>query len=147
MITQLVYKSMATEKMPKSKLYKILFQARGNNKLADITGLLVFVDGVFLQVLEGAPDNVVKIFEKISGDTRHKDVKIIYEGIVDERTFSSWRMAYVNPSAKELATWAGLRDTTTVEATLAFLEKDPTSLSAVVRELLGAIPEGDMNSA
>ncbi len=147
MITQLVYKSTATEQMPKSKLYKILVQARGNNKLADITGLLVFVDGIFLQVLEGAPDKVVKIFEKISGDTRHKDVKIIYEGIVDERTFSSWRMAYVNPSAKELATWAGLRDTTTVEATLAFLEKDPTSLSAVVRELLGAIPEGDMNSA
>ena len=64
MLTQLVYKSVATERMPKSKLYKILVQARGNNKLAEITGLLVFVDGTFLQVLEGAPDAVAKIDRK-----------------------------------------------------------------------------------
>ena len=39
MITQLVYSSTATERMPKSKLYAILHAARTNNKLADVTGL------------------------------------------------------------------------------------------------------------
>lgn len=147
MLTQLVYKSVATERMPKSKLYKILVQARGNNKLEGITGLLVFVDGTFLQVLEGAPEAVSKILRTITADPRHKDIKVIYKASVEQRTFPSWQMAYVSPSAKELATWAGLRDTTTVQATLDFLEKEPNRISAVLLELLKAIPEGDLNSA
>lgn len=147
MLTQLVYKSVATERMPKSKLYKILVQARGNNRLAEITGLLVFVDGTFLQVLEGAPEAVAKILKKITADPRHKDIKVIYEASVEERTFPAWQMAYASPSAKELATWAGLRDTTTVQATLSFLEKEPNRVSAVLLELLKAIPESAMNSA
>jgi len=37
MLCQLVYSSVATEKMPKSKLYKILAQARSANALKDVT--------------------------------------------------------------------------------------------------------------
>jgi hypothetical protein len=146
-LTQLVYKSVATERMPKSKLYKILVQARAKNKMAGITGLLVFVDGNFLQVLEGAPEAVAKLLKTISADPRHKDVSVIFEASVEQRTFPSWQMAYVSPSARELANWAGLRDTTTVESTLAALENQPSRLSTVLRELLGAIPADDMNAA
>lgn len=145
MIKQLVYTSVATERMPKSKLYKILVQARGNNRLAGITGLLVFVDGMFLQVLEGEADSVAQILQKINADPRHKDIKVIYQGDTDQRTFSSWQMAYVNPSAKELATWAGLRDTTTLRTTLDALEKEPDRMSSVLLELLNAIPGSDLN--
>lgn len=146
MLTQLVYTSVATERMPKSKLYKILVQARGNNKLLDVTGLLVFVDGTFLQVLEGKPEVVSSLLKKITADRRHKDVKVIFETGIEQRTFASWQMAYVSPSARELATWAGLRNTTTVEATLAALEEEPSRVPAVLLELLRAIPEHDLES-
>lgn len=147
MLTQLVYRSVASEPMPKSKLYKILVQARGNNKPAGVTGLLVFVDDTFLQVLEGEPQAVAKLLKTIAADPRHKDISVLYEAEVEQRTFPSWQMAYASPSASELATWAGLRSTTTVAATLDTLKDEPSRLSGVLQELLGAIPADDMNAA
>ena len=141
MLVQLVYSSLATEPMPKSKLYKILVQARGNNKRADVTGLLVFVDGKFLQVLEGEADLVSQVLKKIAADTRHKDMKVISEKSIQQRTFASWQMAYASPSARELAAWAGLRDTTTIDGTLASLEQDPNRVSDILTKLLGAISD------
>ena len=144
MLIQSVYSSVATEPMPKSKLYKILVEARVNNKLSDVTGLLVFVDGKFLQVLEVEQDVVSSLLDKISKDRRHKDLKVVYKANIEQRTFASWQMAYVSLSPKELAAWAGLRNTTTLETTLATLESEPNRFPSVLRELLNAIPNNDL---
>ena len=141
MLFQLIYSSVATERMPKSKLYKILLAARSGNASLDVTGLLVFVNGVFLQILEGERDAVSTLMKKISSDPRHSSVKVLREMDVDQRTFSSWRMAYVTPSTEELATWAGLRSTTTLEATLEMLRSDPSRIPGVVIRLLEVIRE------
>jgi len=146
LLIQSVYSSVATEPMPKSKLYKILVQARLNNKLSDVTGLLVFVEGMFLQVLEGKPEVVSSILEKISNDRRHKDINILYKTTIEQRTFPTWQMAYLSPSPKELAAWAGLRNTTTLETTLATLEREPNRVPSVLLKLLQAIPENDLQS-
>jgi hypothetical protein len=130
--------------MPKSKLYKILVDSRVSNKLADVTGLLVYVDGNFLQVLEGEQEVVAALFEKISRDRRHKDVKVVYKASIDRRTFDAWQMAYISPSPKELAAWAGLINTTTLESTLKTLESEPNRFPSVLSKLLLAIPEKDL---
>ena len=145
-LMQLVYSSVATEPMPKSKLYKILVHARVNNKLSDVTGLLVFVEGTFLQVLEGKPEVIASILEKISDDHRHKNINILYKTNIEQRTFPSWQMAYVSPSPKELAAWTGLRNTTTLETTLATLEREPNRFQSVLLKLLQAIRENDLQS-
>lgn len=139
MLIQLIYSSVATERMPKSKLYKILLAARSGNASLDVTGLLVFVNGVFLQILEGERDVLSTLMKKISSDPRHSNVKVLREIDVDQRTFPSWRMAYVTPSTKDLASWAGLRSTTTVEATLEMLHSDPSRIPGVVIRLLEVI--------
>ena len=144
MLIQSVYTSAAIQPMPKSKLYKILADSRVSNKLADVTGLLVYVDGQFLQVLEGEQEVVAALLEKISKDRRHKDVKVVYKTGIERRTFNAWQMAYVSPSPKELATWAGLSNTTTLEATLKTLESEPNRFPAVLSKLLLAIPEKDL---
>ena len=144
MIIQSVYTSAAVQPMPKSKLYKILVDSRVSNKLADVTGLLVYVDGTFLQVLEGEQEVVSALLEKISKDPRHTDVKVVYKTGVERRTFNAWQMAYVSPSPKELATWAGLSDTTTIDSTLKTLESEPTRFPSVLSKLLLAIPEKDL---
>jgi len=131
--------------MPKSKLYKILVGSRVSNKLADVTGLLVYVDGTFLQVLEGEQEMVSDLLEKISKDPRHTDVKVVYKTGVERRTFNAWQMAYVSPSPKELATWAGLSNTTTLESTLKTLEIEPNRFPSVLSKLLLAIPEKDLS--
>ncbi len=130
--------------MPKSKLYKILVDSRVNNKLADVTGLLVYVDGRFLQVLEGEQEVISALLEKISKDRRHKDVQVVYKTGIERRTFNAWLMAYVSPSPKELATWAGLSNTTTLDSTLKTLEGEPNRFPSMLSKLLLAIPEKDL---
>ena len=132
MLIQSVYTSAAIQPMPKSKLYKILWDSRVRNKLADVTGLLVYVDGNFLQVLEGEEAVVSTLLEKISKDLRHYDVKVVYKAVIEKRTFNAWQMAYVSPSPKELATWAGLSNTTTLETTLKALESEPSRFPSVL---------------
>jgi len=144
MLIQSVYTSAAIQPMPKSKLYKILVDSRVSNKVADVTGLLVYVDGTFLQVLEGEQEVVSTLLEKISKDRRHKDVKVVYKTGIERRTFNAWQMAYVSPSPKEFATWAGLRNTTTLESTLETLESEPSRFPSVLSKLLLAIPQKDL---
>ena len=141
MLIQSLYTSAAIQPMPKSKLYKILVDSRVSNRLADVTGLLVYVDGKFLQVLEGEQGVVSALLEKISKDRRHKDVKVVYKTVIVRRTFNAWQMAYVSPSPKELATWAGLSNTTTLESTLKTLEIERNNFPSVLSKLLLAIPE------
>ena len=143
MLFQLIYSSVATERMAKSKLFKILLAARSGNASLDVTGLLVFVNGIFLQILEGEREVLFTLMKKISSDPRHSNVKVLREMEVDQRRFPSWRMAYVTPSTRELAIWAGLRSTTTVEATLEMLYSDPSRIPDVVTRLLEAIREGE----
>ena len=145
MLIQSVYTSAAIQPMPKSKLYKILVDSRVRNKLADVTGLLVYVDGTFLQVLEGEQEMVSDLLDKISKDPRHTDVKVVYKTGVERRTFNAWQMAYVSPSPKELASWAGLSNTTTLESTLKTLEIEPNRFPSVLSKLLLAIPEKDLS--
>jgi len=63
------------------------------NRLADLTGSLVFVDGTFIQILEGPLAEVEKTFERICCDFRHVDVRLIDVVNVSDRLFADWDMA------------------------------------------------------
>ncbi len=136
---RLIYSSEATGDMPRAELEKMLAQSRARNTMRDVTGVLVFVDGVFLQILEGTREAVLALMEKIGRDPRHRSVKVFHEEDTERRTFGSWRMAFVSPSAEEMAAWAGLDGATTVEETLETLRSDPGRIPRVVFHLLEAV--------
>ena len=129
----------------KSHLYMILRQARLNNKLSNVTGLLVFVDGMFLQVLEGEESTVKNIFETIKNDKRHSHINIWFESNVKDRAFPNWEMAYASPSARDLATWSGLNNTTTIQETISSIEKNKNLAPKILIELLGNIQNTEQN--
>jgi len=135
-INQLIYSSSASKKMLKSDLYIILRQARKNNESIGVTGLLIYADKYFFQVLEGQKEVVSQLFEKISNDKRHYDVQILGESDLDICAFPNWKMAYATPSDRELATWAGLHSTTTVEATLKRLKSESSRVSEFLSNVL-----------
>ena len=135
-INQLIYSSSASKKMLKSDLYIILRQARKNNELNGVTGLLIYTDKHFFQVLEGPKKVVSQLFEKISNDKRHYDIQILGESDIDFCAFPNWKMAYAAPSDRELATWAGLHSTTTVEATLSRLKSESIRVSEFLSNVL-----------
>lgn len=144
---QLVYSSSPAKKMLQSHLYIILRNARLKNKRANITGLLVFTDGIFLQVLEGDENAVRTIFQKIQSDTRHQNITTLFEGHVADRAFPNWEMAYASPSARDMANWSGLDNATTIQAILSSMKSKPDLapkiFAAVIKNIAETKQEAD----
>ena len=92
----LIYVSSATHEMNKEELAEILDTARKKNAHISITGMLLYKDGNFMQMLEGEKESVLKLFEKIKKDPRHKDVTTVIEREAPRRTFPDWTMGFRN---------------------------------------------------
>ena len=136
---RLVYSSEATGEMERADLELMLGESRIRNAKRDITGVLVFVDGVFLQVLEGEKDDVDDLMESIRRDTRHCNIKVFHEEEIERRAFPTWRMAYLSPRAEDVSAWAGLEGATSVESVLATLRGDPNRVPGMLVRLVEAL--------
>jgi hypothetical protein len=77
-----------------SEIGRILESSRLNNRLARITGALLFSEGWFAQILEGPQEAIETLFETVQGDSRHSNVTISHFHSVPERSFPAWSMAY-----------------------------------------------------
>ena len=139
MLYQLVYSSQATQPMTATDLEKILVDARVGNETRNVTGVLIYVDGVFFQILEGDQDAIAALMKSIARDSRHSSVKIISENPADERAFGSWRMAYLDATPEQMSLWAGLPGTTTIDAILEVVERHPQGIAQVARGILEAL--------
>lgn len=95
MLHRLIYLSSATTEITEADLSQILSAARRNNTEAGITGLLVFHDGNFLQVLEGPTEAVNASFARIQRDPRHSGIQNVISEDADARIFAEWEMAWI----------------------------------------------------
>ena len=136
---QMMYSSQATIPMTVTGLEKILADARAGNQRRNVTGVLVYVDGVFFQLLEGDEAVLRNLMANIADDSRHQSVKVFYEAEVDARAFESWSMAYLAPTAQDMAAWAGLPATATVEEVLANVNRDPDRVPRILISALNAL--------
>lgn len=93
---QLVYISKATEIFDQDGLFKILDAAKENNSHQNITGSLLYDGGRFIQILEGEKEAITELYEKISEDERHTNVKLLYLEEASIRLFPNWSMNMVN---------------------------------------------------
>lgn len=103
----LIYISSATKKMSEDDLIALLEQSRERNERQDITGMLLFKDGLFLQVLEGAEKDVDEIYLSICLDERNVGNYLIERNAIDERNFPEWRMGFENLSNRNLGELEG----------------------------------------
>jgi hypothetical protein len=136
---QMMYSSQATAPMTVTGLEEILTDARTGNEARNVTGALVYVDGVFFQLIEGEKDVVRNLMANIARDSRHHSVKVFYEAEVDVRAFESWSMAYLSPTAEQMSTWAGFPGTATVEKLLADVSRDPRRVPQILVNVLKAL--------
>jgi len=93
---QLVYLSESTSKMSTDDLLPILNRAKPNNAAIDVTGSLFYNGGWFLQVLEGPAATLTALYDKISKDPRHKNLRLLYNEPAEFRTFTRWSMNMTN---------------------------------------------------
>jgi hypothetical protein len=96
-----MYASSASHLMSADELVHLLRQCRENNAPREITGMLLYSDGNFLQVLEGPDAAVDSLLKTIGRDPRHKGMMELLRGELTERQFSEWSMGF--RTAAELA--------------------------------------------
>jgi len=75
---RLLYLSQSSSALSKEQVQKILESSRRNNPALGLTGVLIHGGGVFMQVLEGPEQAVLRMYLKILDDKRHINCKIIY---------------------------------------------------------------------
>jgi hypothetical protein len=95
----LTYTSRPALDLTADDLEAIHRTARELNALDGITGLLVFNGTHFLQILEGAPDAIYELIERLRRDPRHSAIEIRDDAEIAERSFPDWSMELVCVSA------------------------------------------------
>lgn len=93
-IHQLIYISRSDKDMTVQDVNRLVDSARERNKKNNVTGMLLYRGGFFLQYLEGDVFDVSYTFKKIRDDRRHKNVKLILSQNSNERIFPTWSMNY-----------------------------------------------------
>ncbi|MFP4077476.1 MAG: BLUF domain-containing protein [Halochromatium sp.] len=91
---QLCYASTATRELKRDDLLEILTQARQYNTEHGITGLLLFQDGHFVQVLEGETEPVRALYTRICKDARHDRIALLFEELVSQHQYPDWSMGF-----------------------------------------------------
>ena len=106
----MAYASAACAPFSGQALGALLLGARSKNLNLGSTGILLYHQDSFFQVLEGTAAAVENIYERISADQRHtKIVKLIQEPI-EQRSFAEWTMGLGQPDRDELGAIPGLND-------------------------------------
>ena len=104
---ELVYLSRASRRFSQSDLTDLLAQSRRDNLADGITGLLLYAEGHFMQLLEGSKEKIESLMLRIESDPRHHDVRILEGGPVACRQFSEWSMAFLDFASPQVRALPG----------------------------------------
>jgi Sensors of blue-light using FAD len=90
----ITYVSSAVFRFNETTLLDLVDQCQANNERLGITGILVYSDGNFMQVIEGADLVTHALYERIKLDGRHRGVHTVHQQGIEAREFRGWSMAY-----------------------------------------------------
>jgi hypothetical protein len=93
-LISLIYASRAAEQFHEHEIPDLLKQARLANAKHELTGMLLYIGGTFVQVLEGRPATVEAVFDNILRDKRHSQITLITKEAIVERAYEGWTMSH-----------------------------------------------------
>ena len=70
----IVYVSTATRGLNAEELEELLDVSRRHNQREGITGMLLYVEGNFMQAIEGAHDRIGDLYKRLELDPRHHNI-------------------------------------------------------------------------
>lgn len=91
-LIRLIYVSVAARGLTADEIESILTTATRHNEVRGLTGMLIYDEGQFWQVLEGPVKAVMSTFDMIRSDKRHSDVTTLVTEDIDKREFHTFRM-------------------------------------------------------
>src|SRR5471030_38236 len=93
-LNAIVYVSSAVQPVHRDDLDALLARARVRNLAEQVTGLLLYCEGSFIQYLEGPPAALLRIYASINKDPLHHGIIELLNDPVATREFDGWSMAY-----------------------------------------------------
>lgn len=121
MFYSILYRSHATLPERGEREMEMVDAAVSRNGREDVTGLLHRESDTYFQWLEGSRRQVEAIYQSIVRDERHNNVVCLKRGVIGERSFSQWSMAYSSSTEESLFEWAAKLD-------LSLLLPDPAEI-------------------
>lgn len=135
---QLIYESRALAEFQQSDLVPLLNQAKERNAQDDISGLLIFHKGTFLQILEGPQDAVESCFQRIEKDPRHDSIWTLARMTMNERAFAHWSMGMATIDELPDGAQAWVRDFGGIKTRMEeFRSQDPDGEAAYTAQIVG----------
>ncbi|MBF0367993.1 MAG: BLUF domain-containing protein [Magnetococcales bacterium] len=107
-LMHVIYTSIFKEGLSSDALENILEASRKNNEENGITGVLIYSDGLFMQLIEGRRDKIESLIEKIKHDHRHYSLSIVVKEEIFQRSFPDWSMAFVREELEDLGKVIGM---------------------------------------
>ena len=135
-LIHVIYASAATRALDRGEVLGLLDVARRVNAGLGVTGVLLYIDDSFFQVLEGPGAVVTSLYDRIGRDDRHRKVLKLIQEPIAARSFADWSMGYAALSRSDLETIPGMNDFFRVKTTFLDLGEGR------VRSLLAAFAEG-----
>ena len=93
-VYRVLYRSSATKRSSNQELLELLEEAHQFNREHQITGMLLYSEGQFVQAIEGPQDVVLALYGRIQYDARHQQVETVREGPIPARQFAEWSMDF-----------------------------------------------------
>ena len=132
----LMYSSIADPNLSPQDIEQLVNDARRNNARHELTGLLVFQAGCFLQILEGDRKKLSNLFEqKLMRDPRHSAVNLFYDEALHERRFRFWHLAFSDLNQQSVRISSPYRECLNSERGLYELNRDTAKALALVRQI------------
>ncbi len=97
-IYSIIYTSTATSFLSNQELEDILKSARQRNEKYQVTGVLLYADGRFMQYLEGALADLDEVLGYVKSAKQHSEFEFREVLPVERRAYKNWSMAFVSPS-------------------------------------------------
>lgn len=129
---QVSYISSATSPMSTQDLTRLLEQCREYNASNGITGMLLYSNSTFIQVLEGEDRMIDELLDRIEEDARHTDIKLLHRKRIDHRQYSGWNMGFKRIGKDDLRNIEGVGHLPQVDFNTEFLGGHEGIVSALM---------------
>jgi len=93
-LIQIVYVSSAVVPFSDIDLEELLKVSKGNNGRCGVSGLLLYHEGNFMQLLEGPKLQVEALEARIVRDPRHRGYICLLQRQIEQATFAGWSMGF-----------------------------------------------------
>jgi hypothetical protein len=103
----ILYLSQVRAALSENDLRALLVTSRAKNEARNITGILVYCERQFMQLLEGEEANVAQLYATLAQDPRHTGLIKLADKPITQRSFAGWSMAFAAVSPEHFTALRG----------------------------------------